>query len=260
MITYSASKTTMRPGDSGVHTWNFSGYPPNSTLTYTVWANASNFNGGQDYLTLTDTVQINSSGSGTVNRPYGYLGNDILPGGGPVRGWVLDQANNVKSNTVVITYVPPACPANGTKKEEVCEGGNLVGIFHNGSCGTYKQVITYNSPSCASNRVITMAASKTTMHPGDNGVHTWTFSGYPPNTTVTFNVWAQAANFNGGADYLTLTDTVQINSSGSGTVNRPYGYLGYDILPGGCPTRGWIIDPANNVRSNTVTITYVPPK
>ena len=25
-----------------------------------------------------------------------------------------------------------------------------MGIFHNGNCGTYKQVITYNSPSCGS--------------------------------------------------------------------------------------------------------------
>lgn len=221
VITYSASKTTMQPGDNGVHTWVFSGYPPNTSVVYNVWGNAANFNNGQDYLTLTETVQINSSGTGTVNRPYGYLGNDILPGGGPVRGWVVDPANNVRSNTVTITYVPPACRPAGEKISEACKNGNLVGTFANGSCGEYEQVITYNHPNCGQQPKAIMCMNQDITANTQN-------TAYPAGTQMSIR-----------KDYYYSTSMLGRGYSGGGGVTMTFGwgnpanvpdYHSYEIL------------------------------
>lgn len=46
------------------------------------------------------------------------------------------------------TPPPPSCPAYGTLKSDYCDGFTKRGIYHNGSCGTYEQVIGTNSPEC----------------------------------------------------------------------------------------------------------------
>jgi hypothetical protein len=51
-------------------------------------------------------------------------------------------------------YVPPTtqapCPSYGTLLSTYCNftTHNLMGVFANGSCGTFEDVITYNDPNC----------------------------------------------------------------------------------------------------------------
>lgn len=43
---------------------------------------------------------------------------------------------------------PPPCPAYGTLQNWVCRGFDKIGIYNNGTCGTYESVMGTNSPEC----------------------------------------------------------------------------------------------------------------
>ncbi len=45
-------------------------------------------------------------------------------------------------------YGWPPCPPNGTFQYEYCDGCSLIYVYANGSCGTYSQIQSFNSPNC----------------------------------------------------------------------------------------------------------------
>jgi hypothetical protein len=156
---------------------------------------------------------------------------------------------------------PPGCEPAGKEVAKYCVGNDQWAEYTDGNCGTTRTMIMANSPSCMTpyERSITYTASKDTMNKGDSGTYTWTFSGYPPNTRVQFQVWANSSNtrWANGGDTNTLNEIVDIGSNGTGVFTRTYFFMDSDLLPGGGDVYNWTIDPANNVRSNTVKVTYV---
>lgn len=99
-------------------------------------------------ITMTASVQINSAGTGvyTFSNAEGDDGN-MFPRT-TVYNWIRDPSAGVNSNLVAVEFKAGLNPAAGTKLSEKCVGVNLVGVFANGSGGSYESVITYNAPSC----------------------------------------------------------------------------------------------------------------
>lgn len=67
------------------------------------------------------------------------------------------------------TPPPPSCPAYGTLKGDYCDGFTKRGIYHNGACGTYEQIIATNSPECG--------YTPPAQPPGPGTVVSWSCSG-----------------------------------------------------------------------------------
>lgn len=148
VITFSVAKSVIRPGDRNTFTWSFSGYPPNTTVFFQVYAQHPQFMGGVDYLTMSDNVQINASGNGVFTLTNASGDDGVLIPRGTVRNWVYDPNNAVKSNIVNVEFLPAANQPSGTKLSEKCVGANLVFVYANGSGGSYEQIVTYNAPQC----------------------------------------------------------------------------------------------------------------
>ena len=109
----------------------------------------SNYNPGtRYYLQLTNTYDATSDPAGLV-----YL-NGLVP-----TSCTPPTATPVPTNTPTPTPPPTntpeptatPCPSYGTYIGEFCGGApdfNKIGIFADGSCGTYNSVIAYNDPAC----------------------------------------------------------------------------------------------------------------
>jgi hypothetical protein len=50
--------------------------------------------------------------------------------------------------TATPTVTPTPCPSYGSYLYDYCDGVNRIGVYANGSCGSYTDVLVYNDPTC----------------------------------------------------------------------------------------------------------------
>ena len=122
-------------GGSGNYTFHISTSPPSG----------GSFNGVQNAYNLSDG-----------NYYVGVKDNDYLTASVTIRNIDCPAAPTptptpTPSPTPTPTPSPTPCPSYGTYFYDYCEGGpdyNRIGVFADGSCGTYTSVIVYNDPTC----------------------------------------------------------------------------------------------------------------
>ena len=133
----------------------------------------------------------------------------------------------------------------------------MMGTYANGSGGSYKQAIAYNSPSCgyvAANPRMTFSSTHSTISMGTTETLTVTLSGFTPNSTVNIKGHNVSAALNNGQDYITVNENVTVNSSGS------YVWTVRPTDDGAVPRgsyRCWFTVDSLNVTSNTITRVFI---
>jgi hypothetical protein len=102
-----------------------------------------------------------------------------------------NQINSViATSCTTTTTTTTTCPPYGTYIGEFCGGApdfNKIGIFADGSCGTYNSVIAYNDPACGytTTTTTTTAAPTTTTTTTAAPTTTTTTTAAPTTTTTT---------------------------------------------------------------------------
>jgi hypothetical protein len=144
--------------------------PPTTTLAPMSFTYSTSCAGGAG----TGIITINSISGGTGTgyqysiQPtpgtwFNYPTTNQLTGlaNGTYTVAVRDSAGNgtsipgISISCITPTTLPPTtlaptttCAPNGTLLSTFCSGFDLIGVYANGNCGTYNQVIQFNSPSC----------------------------------------------------------------------------------------------------------------
>jgi hypothetical protein len=151
-MTFTSSHTVISKGTTETLTLNMAGFTPNSSVKIRGHNTGPNLNNGADFVTVDEFITINSSGNATwTARP---LDDGSTVPRGSYQCWFTVDELNVTSNTITRTFVGPANQAAGTLVSQACEGTTMMGTYANGSGGTYKQAIAYNSPQCGYSSVV----------------------------------------------------------------------------------------------------------
>jgi hypothetical protein len=132
-----------------------------------------------------------------------------------------------------------------------------MGTYANGSGGTYKQAIAYNSTTCgyvAATPRMTFSSTHSTIRMGTTETLTLTMSGFTPNSSVKIKGHNEGAALNSGRDFITVDEFVTINSSGNYTWTvRP---TDDGTIPRGS-YQCWFTVDSLNLSSNTITRNFV---
>ena len=255
-MTLTSTHSVISKGTKETLTLTMSGFAPNTSVKIRGHNVGAALNNGQDFITVDEFVNINSSGN------YTWTARPTDDGGTVPRGsyqcWFTADAVGVESNTITRTFVGPTNPAAGTLISQACEGTTLMGTYANGSGGTYKQAIAYNSPTCgyvAANPKMTFSSTHSTISKGTKETLTLTLSGFTPNSTVNIKGHNVGAALNNGQDFITVNENVTVNSSGS------YVWTARPTDDGGTVPRGsyqcWFTVDSLNLSSNTITRVFV---
>lgn len=257
-MTFSTSLTTITKGSTENITVNMSGFTPNTSVLLKGIVKSPVLNNGADYVAVNEFVNINSSGN------YTWTVTEVDDGvtfpRGTYQSWFTVESLDVKSNVINRTFVGPTNPAAGTLLSQACEGTTLMGTYANGSGGTYKQAIAYNSTTCgyvAATPKMTFSSTHSTISKGTTETLTLTLSGFTPNSTVTIKGHNTSPALNNGQDYITVNENVTVNSSGS------YVWTARPTDDGTTTPRGsyqcWFTVDSLNLSSNTITRVFVGP-
>jgi hypothetical protein len=91
------------------------------------------------------TNQLTGLGNGT----YTVAARDSVGNGTSTPGISISCITPTTTTTTLApTTTTTTCTPNGTLLSTFCSGFDLIGVYANGSCGTYNSVIQFNSPSC----------------------------------------------------------------------------------------------------------------
>lgn len=257
-MTFSTSLTTITKGSTENITVNMSGFTPNTSVLIKGIVKSPVLNGGADYVAVDDFVNINSSGNYTWTVTA--VDDGVTFPRGTYQSWFVAEALGVKSNVVNRTFVGATNPAAGTLISQACEGTTLMGTYANGSGGTYKNAIAYNSPTCgyvAASPKMTFSSTHGTISKGTTETLTLTLSGFTPNTSVSLKGIVKSPALNNGQDYIAVNENVTVNSSGS------YVWTARPTDDGTTTPRGsyqcWFTVDSLNLRSNTITRNFIGP-
>ena len=87
--------------------------------------------------------------TGLANGTYTVAVRDSVGNGTSIPGISISCITPTTTTTTLApTTTTTTCTPNGTLLSTFCSGFDLIGVYANGSCGTYNQVIQFNSPSC----------------------------------------------------------------------------------------------------------------
>jgi hypothetical protein len=87
--------------------------------------------------------------TGLSNGTYTVAVRDSVGNGTSTPGISISCITPTTTTTTLApTTTTTTCTPNGTLLSTFCSGFDLIGVYANGSCGTYNQVIQFNSPSC----------------------------------------------------------------------------------------------------------------
>lgn len=123
------------------------------------------------------------------------------------------------------TPTPEPCPAYGILKSTFCEGFTKYGIYHNGSCGTYNQLIATNAVDCGYQTPTTNLPPGTELGTFCQGYDLW--GKYADGNGGSYNKIIQANSATCG--YTTTGVTPTIPGTPTSTGGTPPPNLGYTI-------------------------------
>lgn len=256
-MTFSSSLSVISKGQVETLTLNMSGFTPNTSVRIIGRVNSPNYNNGIDKVEIDEFVNINSTGNYTWTM--GSLDDGGLPRGAYL-SWFAAESLGVISNKITRTFVGAANPAPGTLISQACEGTTMMGTYANGSGGTYKQVMAYNSPQCgyqAANPKMTFSSTHSTISKGTTETLTLTLSGFTPNSTVTIVGHNVGAALNNGQDYITVNEPITVNNNGSAIWTARPTDDGTTVPRGSYQC--WFTVDSLNLRSNTITRNFIGP-